>query len=440
MKNLKSAFKPAPERFHYSVQSAIDKAKLTEKKSHRFAHPVRAIIAEAIVVAMIPTSVFATTQIYSLITKQAGKYAVDIQTEGSAKNSSPKYVKLMVDAPKGFKAVFDDIKYHKLPETADGYLSLCLIRPKSKNYFHRLTDVKSVKQTEINGKSAVITLHNENPVSNGSRTVDVFFEDVNIILEANVGEDVSDKEMNEFLNNVDIVKGTKNNYTDFTEPKNNNIDRKDAYSVDSGFKEIIIGEKVNLGDDYCTAYLNNIKVFENVKELDKKSFVLYDDYSNYVNENGSLKPRIRETWKWGDGVNTRNEKIKSETVNQKFVMADITFINNTDKDINMVGTDVTLHYLTKNGNKLTEHQIASTDPHLYDGSYQYKKGYFNNGKNDDFFYFKKLKAHESRTITVGYFCDEDLLYNAYLNIESGKSGQIVGKNADFDYYSVKVLQ
>ena len=121
-------------------------------------------------------------------------------------------------------------------------------------------------------------------------------------------------------------------------------------------------------------------------------------------------------------------------------MADITFTNNTDKDINMVGTDVTLHYLTKNGNNLTEHQIASTDPHLYDGSYQYKKGYFNNGKNDDFFYFKKLKAHESRTITVGYFCDEDLLYNAYLNIESGKSGQIVGKNADFDYYSVKVLQ
>ena len=208
MKNLKSAFKPAPERFHYSVQSAINEAQSTEKKKHRFAHPVRAIIAAAIVAAMIPTSVFAATQIYSLITKQVGKYAVDVQTESSAKSSSPKYVKLKVDVPKGFKAVFDDIKYHKVPETADGYLSLWLIRPKSKDDFHRLTDVKSVKRTVINGKSAVIALDNENPVSNGSRTVDVLYEDVNIILEANVGADVSDKEMIEFLNNVKIHQST----------------------------------------------------------------------------------------------------------------------------------------------------------------------------------------------------------------------------------------
>lgn len=440
MKNLKSAFKPVPERFHYSVQSAIDEAVLTEKKRRRFAHPVRAIIAAAIVVAMIPTSVFAATQIYSLITKQAGKYAVDIQTESSPKNSSPKYVKLQVDVPEGFKAVFDDIKYHKVPETADGYLSLWLIRPKNKDDFHRLTDVKSVKQTEINGKSAVIALDNENPVSNGSRTVDVFYEDVNIILEANIGADVSDKEMNEFLNNVEIIKGTKNNYTEYTEPENGSIDRNGAYSVSSGFKEIAIGEKVNLGDDYCTASMDSIKVLDNVKELDRKSFVLFDDYSKYVNENGSLKPRIRETWKWGDGVNTRDEKIKSKTVNQKFVLADITFTNNTDKDIDMVSTNVTLHYLTKNGKKLTAHQVESTDPHLYDGDYQYKKGYINKDAKDDFFYIDKLKAHESQTITVGYFCDEDLLDNAYLNIESDKSGQVVGKIADFDYCSVKVLQ
>lgn len=86
------------------------------------------------------------------------------------------------------------------------------------------------------------------------------------------------------------------------------------------------------------------------------------------------------------------------------------------------------------------HQVASTDPHLYDGDYQYKKGYIHKDVKDDFFYIDKLKAHESKTITVGYFCDEDLLDNAYLNIESDESGQVVGKIADFDYYSVKVLQ
>lgn len=440
MKKLKSAFKPAPERFHYSVQSAINEAQSTEKKKCRFAHPVRAIIAAAIVVAMIPTSVFAATQIFSLITKQAGKYAIDIQTENSAKSSSAKYVKLKVDVPKGFKAVFDDIKYHKVPETADGYLSLCLIRLKNKDDFHRITDVKDVKQTVINGKSAVIALDNENPVSNGSRTVDVFYEDCNIILEANVGADVSDKEMNEFLNNVEIIKGTKSNHTEYTEFEDKSIDRSEAYSLSSGFKEISLGNEVNLGDDYCSASLNNIKVLNNVKGLDRRSFVLPDDYSKYVNKNGSLIPRIRETWKWGDGINTCDEKIKSETVNQKFVIADIAFTNNTDKDVDMVETNVTLKYLFKSGDKLTEHQIAATDPNLPDGDYQYKKGYINKDAKDDFFYIEKLKAHESKTITVGYFCDEDLLDNAYLNIEGDESGQVIGKIADFNYFSVKVLQ
>lgn len=438
MKNLKEQFKPTPERFSYSVDQSIKEAQLKTRK-RKLSRTSKILAVSLAAVIAVPSGAFAATQLYSIVTKKVGQYAVDISPETVSAKSSPKYVKLKVNLPKNFKSEFEDIKFHKIPETANGYISFQLIRPKNSKDVHRLTDVKSAKQTEINGRSAVIVLDNENPVQNGSRRVNIYFEEVNIILESYVGSDITEKEMLDFLSGVEIVKGTKKNHTDYSAPENNDINRAEVYTLTSSYQKIKTGEKINLGNDYCTVSLNNIKILNNAKGFDRRSFCFAgDDDDGYINADGSLKPRVRETWQWGDGINTRDKKLKSESVKQKFVVVDVTYTNNTGKTFKDVGINVTQSYLKYKNGKFIGHPVLATDPNLFDGDFQYRKGYINKHEKDDLYFIPELKPYESKTFTVGFFCDEDLIDYAYLNIDNDSSNDIMSEGADFEYYIVKV--
>ncbi|MCH5303295.1 MAG: hypothetical protein J1E41_00400, partial [Ruminococcus sp.] len=391
MKNLKSAFKPTPERFSYSVEESIKEAEFKVSKKSKLSRTSKIFAVSLAALIAIPCGAFAVTKISSMVTKQVGKYGVELNVDKTSEKNSPKYVKLKVDVPKGFKTYVEDMKYQKVPESADGYFSLWLMRPSKGNLGEILTDVESYKEIEINGHTAIVINDTENPVNNGSMRMAVYFENVDIVLEAFVGSDITEKEALNFLKNIQVIKGTKSEHTEYeTLGAENHLgeDKEEiTYSINTEYVVKKQNEKINLVDDYYTVSLSNARVLDNVKELDRKSFYFWnDDVSDYINSDGTLKPRTREKWKWGDGLNTKDEKVNSSTVSQKFVLVDVTYTNNTDEETE-TGLNISLRAMQNNNGKLSTHSFYEFDPNADDGRYQYRKGHICKPGKDDFYYF-----------------------------------------------------
>ncbi|MCH5304715.1 MAG: hypothetical protein J1E41_07615, partial [Ruminococcus sp.] len=65
----------------------------------------------------------------------------------------------------------------------------------------------------------------------------------------------------------------------------------------------------------------------------------------------------------------------------------------------------------------------------------------------DYFYYFTLKPNETKTFTVGFRCDSDMIENAYFNLDEDgvsavkitPSGAMVDKVTNI-YYSVKVKE
>lgn len=427
MKNLKSAFKPAPERFHYSVQSAINEAQSTEKKKRRFTHPVRAIIAVAIIIAIIPTSVFGATQLYNIVVNKSGNYGVEVKTETSVK--SPKFVKLKVKPINGFEMMkhTDGLKYYRVGDTGVSCFSFYLVRPE--NGAGELYDnVESYRKIKINGHEAVVI---KNAGLKDGRRFSIYFEKTNIILSCFVEPSVSEAEMKQMMKNVDVVEGTKKHHTDYgTVESNADNNNEDCPSVSiemlSNYIPVSCGEVFNTSENKMTAKITNIRVIDNVLDLDHDDFYFWgNDPDEYINSNGTLKPRKSEILKEGDGINTVDKIIKTEKKKQKFVLADITYTNSSNK-AQGAGMNLYIRNLEKKNGALD--YLDNSDCNEDDGYAQYIEN-SNHGRN---YYIYTVAPGESKTFTVGFRCDEDMLSHAYL-IHDGELSETA-----YNYYSVKV--
>ena len=76
---LKSAMKPAPERFAYNIQTAVNEAvsQNTKVKKHMSVGS-RAVIAIALILVMIPTTVFGASKLYELVAKPVDSHGLEL--------------------------------------------------------------------------------------------------------------------------------------------------------------------------------------------------------------------------------------------------------------------------------------------------------------------------------------------------------------------------
>ncbi len=430
MKNLKYAFKPVPERFHYSVQSAIDKAVLTEKKRSRLSRPVKAVIAVSLVATILPTSVFGAAQLYNYVVNKSGNYGVEVKADNSV--SSPKYVKLKVKPIEGFEVMnhTDGLKYNRVGDQGGSGYSFMLIR--SENGSGELyKSVKDYKKTSINSHEAVIM--KKAGTTEDNTTVSIYYENVNIILTCFVDSDIKEKDMLKALSGVEIVKGTKKDHTEYFEADNYEPEEDiSQYTVDTSFTQIKTGQQVEFNNDIDSTLkysVDNIRVVDNVAELNRDDFEFWgDDVNNYINDDGSLKPRKSTIYEFGDGINSVDKLIKKENKKQKFILADITYTDTTSKSQEF-GINANLVQLEKKNGKLGYIDTGNTGDTNADDGYPNYIANANQGKD---YYRYEVSAGESRTFTIGFRCDEDLLSKSYIQLDGPVS------ETSYDYYVVKV--
>ena len=153
---LKNAYKPTPERFSYSVASAVAEAERCEPVKRKLSKPVRALIAAALIIALVPSAVFGASKLIGLLAKPVGNYGVELNME-TTNTDYPEYVKMSVNIPDGFEEVegTEGMKFHRLGDTdyTSGF-SIFPMRYTSGGSGEVIGNVDSYEEVTVCGRSA----------------------------------------------------------------------------------------------------------------------------------------------------------------------------------------------------------------------------------------------------------------------------------------------
>lgn len=161
-----------------------------------------------------------------------------------------------------------------------------------------------------------------------------------------------------------------------------------------------------------------------------------DEWKDRLDENGKLKENDASYVKRGDGVNTLDEVVRTESFPAKLVYATLTVTNHSDQEIQDILYYIKMSLLTQTDDGYQEYNYMEQSGEDYDYvewnsglSLDGGMGYYDNqngiGKN----HISDLAAGESTQINVAWIVNEDDLNNMYLEV-SGFGASLTGPNAD----------
>lgn len=440
---LQHAMKPTPERFRYAVQTAVDEAVTQSAPKKRLSKGWRIMIAIAVLAALIPSAVFGASKLYELIAKPVDNYGLELDVQRETSAEYPKYVKMHVDVPEGFGVVpnTDKLKYYNLsaeePYT-DGF-SLYPMRFRSnleqKEY---IGSVDSYEERTVDGHQAY-----ELTLSNGDwNRLYIYYEDVNVFLLV-YHKDVTEQQLTGFIKGISFTEGTSDDFTYLDWPNDERC--KNIYTYSEVFAEYPRDTKVTFmmhspkTDDFtdrCTAQITDVRILDNISGLDYESFNTAISPYEIADQNGWLNPENFTVYKEGDGFEAEDEVISSEIADQKLVLADITYENLSDEDIELFipynlatmekDNDGTFHH----SNVIDDEKLIYSTPYT-DGETVYLTPH---GIGDDF-YIYTIPAKTSMTFTMGWRCKADIVDKAYLT--NVYQGSVIDPPAESDspYYT-----
>lgn len=422
---LQHAMKPTPERFRYAVQMAVDEAVTQPSPKKRLSKGRRVAIAVIILAALIPSAVFGASKLYELIAKPVDNYGLAVGMEETQIPDYPLYVKMHVDIPDGFAVVPDteDLKYCKTDseEALDSGFSLLPMRYADSDQQAYIANVDSYEECVVSGHQAYnVTVKN---VKGTWEQLYVYFEDVNVMLLI-YHKDVTDAQIEDFVSGISFTEGTAADHTYLSEPYDERQDSAVTYKYEENLVEMPLDTKLTFKhyspvtedeSQRYTAQITNIRITDEISGLDESCFNHFPD--TIAQENGRLIPKEFTTFKEGDGFSSTYEELSVEQKEQKLILAEITYENLTDEDVELY-IPYRANVLNKDGNEFSHAESIDPKEGIYstaccDTEIVYLSPH-GEGKS---FYIPTLPANETMTVTVGIRCNADMLDKAYLIID-----------------------
>lgn len=430
MKNkLQSAYKPTPEPFRDSVRSSVHEATAqTIPQKRCLSGAWRVVIAAVILIALIPCAIFGASKLYSLIAKPVGNYGLEMGIERETSAAYPLYVKMQVELPEGFSEVPDTegLKYHKTDsESQDSGFALQPMRSDSDETSY-IANVSGYEERVIGGHPAYdVTVTN---VKGDFKQLYVYFEDVNVMLLIYY-KDVTDDLLTAFVSGIHFTEGTAGDHTELFTPYDERQDSEITYRYDETFIEIPtdtaltfkgyspITDKETLR---YTARITDIRITDSIRGLDENNFNPAFIPSEIADENGVLTAREFRTFSEGDGFTDTYEELSREQKPQKLVIAEITYENLCDEDVELY-IPYRLNVMNQVGDSdFTYAESIDESNHIYSTACcDHEITYLSPRGEGKSFYIPTLPANTTMTVTVGFRCNADLLGKAYLTMDNG---------------------
>ncbi|WP_346889342.1 hypothetical protein [Clostridium sp. UBA1056] len=177
-------------------------------------------------------------------------------------------------------------------------------------------------------------------------------------------------------------------------------------------------------DQNPTFTVNNIEVLDKLPEVDKNKFSDYNEYLEFINEDGTLKDyeRVNER-KW------ENNKMNTvtKTVGMKYVYVTLTMKNPFDKELKDINIYPRIGFMKKASNGTLEslsdywgngNELQTDNAPIYFDQSDYEGGHF---------YFCDFEPNETKETHLIYAVDEGKIDNAYINFEQSGTTSFVGR-------------
>lgn len=354
----------------------------------------------------------------------------------------------MVEAPGGYQWYYEDQPWI-------GGISSCIFVLEEDDEFEILDkDIVSTEEIQINDHDAAY-LTRKTRLTAGvqfDRIIYVSYPEAGFVLQLNVADNVSREESLRFVEGIEIAEQenpdehtTKVRWKDYLdilyaegeteiyEPKvsasreemQNTHAVGDAFAVEaSAYDEN--GE--NLYTDSVEVRVAGVQVLDDLSILDPE--YIDQHLAAQADENGKLLPNEIQYMKWGDGINTTEEILHTETVNQKLVYVPVEYKNTGETPIYNMLFFATLAQIQETEDGFVffdrQHLVGGTECDHIDCTgrmtpemqyYDVKSSGGFNGSN----YIDVLQPGETVTVNMGFLVNEDELGYLYLGL-CGDSG------------------
>ncbi len=320
--------------------------------------------------------------------------------------------------PKGYMEYNNSGKYYtkENPNIADIFMCSFYEQDDDEDELSNDPTISNVEETTIGGVKAKIYKGSE--TADFNYMINLFYEENKQIAMIVCSNAISLDELKKIAENLKFQLIPLQNITPPVITADNifNIDEEKAGRDD--------GPQFGLHEDRSDKpnyTVNKIEVLEKLPELDKNYFCDYNQYLEFINEDGTLKEheRVNEQ-KW------ENNKMNTdtETVGMKFVSVTLTMRNPFEKELKDINIYPRVYSMKETSNGTFEmlndywgcELSVDKAPFYFDQS-DYE------GKH---FYFCDFAPNETKEVHLVYAVDEDQIDNAYIHFNQSGDSAIIG--------------
>ncbi|MGI6094626.1 MAG: DUF4367 domain-containing protein [Lachnospiraceae bacterium] len=469
---LRNELPEVPDLVHTRILDEVDKQLQENQRVSIFENKKRSwnlsrmAAAAAACVLAVSTVAYAGTRFYHMYLEQQGKYSVATGIEGNEESETIQLPKEVHDLeikagyiPDGMEWN-DEYKLSYADTPYQGGISISSVLMDKNDLGAAMVDTGVIESEERNfGNYEGVYLRylDLNEDTSFNQRIYMLCPEEYRVFTIYVGDDVSKEDAVKFAENLVITEKeemleTEGLYTwsDLVNPEEAGEDSADVTAVaDTKLPVHQIGDTVTLkasGEDKdgnfitdgkITAKVDSVQITDDLKLMEGKE--IPEEWKAAVGSDGRLVKNNLSYVKSGDGVETLDQVVKEESVNQKLVYAKVTYTNDTDEEINhmlYMGSIMLMKhedgkYQVYNAEEESgdgyDYVIGDGAAHAGEMTYCSVKEDYGNGGN----YITSLKPGESMEVEMAWIVNENNLKDMYLNL-NGYGGTYSIEDSDLE--------
>lgn len=453
--DMKNNIPETPEFIHVMIQNEVDRQLqgstiIQIPKKRKKWNGARVAAAAMVCVLATSTAAYASVKMYRMYVEKQGDYSV--KTGITSENKLADLPAQIHDIdfktgyiPDGMKWVDEShLEYPQSKRTGGFSFASVLLDNDDLNQALENKNVVESEERTFGKYEGVYLKYNNLKTEKGTfdQRIYLLCPDKYRVITIYIGDDVSKDDAVKVAENLEITENDKmmetaKMYT-WSDEVNPNVETGDemvtsvsedklkVYKIGEDFTLSASGEDKdgnNIVNDKISAHVDSVQTADDLKLLNGAD--LPEEWENVIDSNGKLVKNKVSCIKSGDGVNTVDQVVKTENVNQKLVYATVTYTNNSDQEIKhmlYIGNLALIHH--ENGEyhiyNAMEQSGNGYDRVSWDGvahtaemTYSSVREDYGNGGN----YISSLKPGESIQVNMAWIVNEDNLADMYLNLD-----------------------
>lgn len=457
--DMKKNIPETPDFIHEMIRSEVDKqlrgTKIIsiQKKRKKKWNGAKVAAVAAICVLATSTAAYAGVKMYHMYVEKQGTYSVKAGI--TSENQIPDIPAQIHDidykteyVPDGMKWVDESHLEYPENERKGGFSFTSVLL--DNNELNKVLENKNVIESEERtfGQYEGIYLKYHELEANGffNQRIYLLCPEKYRMIKIYIGDDVSKEEAIKVAENLEIAENEKiletstmPTWSDEVSPKAERSDevvqtvaqdKLKIHQIGEAFDLSATGEDKdgnNIRNDKISVCADSIQIADNLSLLSGEN--LPEEWKNAIDSNGKLVKNKLSYIKSGDGVNSVDQVVKTENVNQKLVYATITYTNQSDQEIRHMLYEGAIATIANKDGMYQIYDVREQSGDDYDriswsgaahtGEMTYcsvSEDYGDGGN-----YIESLKPRESITVKMAWIVNENDLANMYLNLD-GEGG------------------